>query len=637
MKDKSVINNLIWSYCIVWLPILLACFIISEYAFYNLRKKEEEKIHEQIYQTVQEMADKYRKCIENGVALAANKELKPEFFLKSDYSRYEGRQIIKEIYQYDMEMHDIFLYYGGDEIYAVNGLSKPRVYLEKFLACTEDGVETAFRMLESEEGGIYFLEDTMNKGYLCFHVPVQGSSVEKQSVNYVYSLDFFLELLEYQCGSDISRLELEVQSGTLYLCSEENVISQQKNAFEDTEDEMVEIEIPLVYQSSGSITVRYLTDALFQNIKHIHIMNYVLIVVGALFSLILTICLSNHKARRIRRLEEVFDIGNELPDVRDEYQYLRTLIRNVVQESDRFLTNEAIYKRTLLQQNTRLLFCGGMDKKDEMTLFLHMSGVELCEEYFCVCAFMIDKNAERYRSVIIGDLCYSQEVLGGIIYYSLIELPNPDQSKEVRQSMIREKAASLEAMGAEKITIAVSRVYSDITRTNQAYREVFSMVQEENKTGRLKSHDKLIIQYWSDRLSGKEIEIPEESEETDQENPCAEEQLNQERFSEILAYIDENYGDCNLTAESVAEYARLNKVYLSRLFKQKMNMTYMDYLTGLRMKNVERLLVETDKPITDICSEVGYIDVSSFRRKFKKIYGMSVSEYRQMKRRYHTN
>lgn len=634
MKDKSVIRNLIWSYCIVWLPVLLACFIISEYAFYNLRKKEEEKIHEQVYQTVWEMTDKYRKCIENGVALATTEKLKPELFLKNDYSRYEGKKIIKEIYQYDMDLHDILLYYGGDEIYTVNGLSRPQVYLERFLSCTEGGVETAFCMLESEEGGIYFLENAMNKGYLCFHVPIQGSGVEKHSVNYIYSLDFFLELLELRCGSDISHLELVVQSSALYLSCEENRIRRQNHAFEELAGEMVEIVAPLIYQSSGELVVRYRTDVLFQNIRHIHTINYVLIVVGALFSLLLTICLSNHKARRIKRLEEVFDIGNELPDVRDEYQYLRTLIRNVVQESDRFLTNEAIYKQTLLQQNTRLLFCGGMDKKDEMTLFLHMSGVELCEEYFCVCAFMIDKNAERYRSVIIGDLCYSREMSGGIIYYSLIELPNPDQSKEVRESMIREDAAALKAMGAEKIIIAVSRVYSDITRAHRAYREVCSMMQEENKAGKAKSQQKLIIQYWSDRISGQEADLLEEDEKTEEEEVlCAEEQLNQERVSEILAYIDENYADCNLTAERVAEFARLNKVYLSRLFKRKMNMTYMDYLTGLRMKNVERLLVETDKSITDICSEVGYIDVSSFRRKFKKIYGMSVSEYRQMRRR----
>lgn len=597
-----------------------------------MRRKEEEKIREQVYQTTLDISEKYQKCVENGVTLAVTKEIKPETFLKNEYSRYQGRKILREIYQYNMDMEDILLYYGGEEVYTVNGLSKPKVYFEKFLTCTEEGIKTAFCMLESEEGGVYFLENTTSSGYLCFHVPVQNSRVGKWSVNYIYPVDFFLELLEFRCGEDISRLELIVQDSALYLHRERDTIVIQDQPYETSDDEMVEIALPLGYQSSGKVLIHYQTDALFQDIKHIHIINYVLIVGGALFSLVLTICLSNHKARRIRRLEEVFDIGNELPDLRDEYQYLRTLIRNVVQESDRFLTNESIYKRTLLQQNTRLLFCGGMDKKEEMTLFLHMSGVELCEEYFCVCAFWIDKNAERYTTVIIGDLCYSQELTGGIIYYSLIELPNPDQSKEVRQSMIKEKAAILEAMGAEKIVVAVSRVYSDITRAHLAYQEVFSMMQGENK--RFKCNEQLTIQYWSDRIIQLETEFAEDESDSEEEfESCVEDSLNQERFTEILAYIEENYADCNLTAECVAEFAQLNKVYLSRLFKQKMNMTYMDYLTGLRMKNVERLLTETDKSITDICNEVGYIDVSSFRRKFKKIYGMSVSEYRQMKRR----
>lgn len=102
----------------------------------------------------------------------------------------------------------------------------------------------------------------------------------------------------------------------------------------------------------------------------------------------------------------------------------------------------------------------------------------------------------------------------------------------------------------------------------------------------------------------------------------------QDNFQRVLDYIRANYADCNLTAEKVAEYGGFNKAYLSRLFKTRTQLTYIDYLTHVRMNKAKELLRDTDASIREIVNLVGYIDDSSFRRKFKLLYGISAMDYR---------
>ncbi len=99
-------------------------------------------------------------------------------------------------------------------------------------------------------------------------------------------------------------------------------------------------------------------------------------------------------------------------------------------------------------------------------------------------------------------------------------------------------------------------------------------------------------------------------------------------FSDILNYIHSHYNDYNLSAAEVAEYAGIDKSHLSRYFKSNIHMSYIDYLTHLRLEKARELLENTDLPITEIVSRVGYSDHSSFRRKFKAVYGYSVSDCR---------
>lgn len=94
-------------------------------------------------------------------------------------------------------------------------------------------------------------------------------------------------------------------------------------------------------------------------------------------------------------------------------------------------------------------------------------------------------------------------------------------------------------------------------------------------------------------------------------------------------YIQENYQRADLSAEEVAGYLELSAPYFSRLFRESMGKTYIEYLTNIRIAWAEELLRTTDRSVEEIGQEAGFSAASYFIARFKKIYGVSPSKYRQ--------
>ena len=101
-------------------------------------------------------------------------------------------------------------------------------------------------------------------------------------------------------------------------------------------------------------------------------------------------------------------------------------------------------------------------------------------------------------------------------------------------------------------------------------------------------------------------------------------------YAKLSAYVDANYTSCDLTAEQVAKMGKITPQYLTRLFKTRSGLSYMDYVTQLRMKKACQLLRTTNLAVTEVVRQSGYIDASSFRRKFRNVFNCGVSEYRDL-------
>jgi two-component system, response regulator YesN len=99
-------------------------------------------------------------------------------------------------------------------------------------------------------------------------------------------------------------------------------------------------------------------------------------------------------------------------------------------------------------------------------------------------------------------------------------------------------------------------------------------------------------------------------------------------FEDILYYIEHNYS-APLKLEAIASLFGYNSSYLGKLFTQKMNQSFNNYLDEVRIKNSVELLENTALKVYEIATKVGYSNVNYFHHKFKKLKGISPVEYRK--------
>ena len=99
------------------------------------------------------------------------------------------------------------------------------------------------------------------------------------------------------------------------------------------------------------------------------------------------------------------------------------------------------------------------------------------------------------------------------------------------------------------------------------------------------------------------------------------------QIRKVLKYIDLNDFQ-EISLESAAVSIGLTPQYLSRIFKDRYKMNFLEYLISRRMDFACRLLKESDLSIRDIALKSGYSDVNYFGRVFKKQMEMSPRDYR---------
>ena len=100
-------------------------------------------------------------------------------------------------------------------------------------------------------------------------------------------------------------------------------------------------------------------------------------------------------------------------------------------------------------------------------------------------------------------------------------------------------------------------------------------------------------------------------------------------ISRVKSFLDEHYKE-KLSLESVASHFFIDKHYLARLFKEQYGVTLVTYLQQVRITHAKRMLRFTDKSIEEISLECGIGELNYFSRVFKKLEGVSPSEFRRV-------
>jgi two-component system, response regulator YesN len=98
----------------------------------------------------------------------------------------------------------------------------------------------------------------------------------------------------------------------------------------------------------------------------------------------------------------------------------------------------------------------------------------------------------------------------------------------------------------------------------------------------------------------------------------------------IIEYLHKHCFSYDFSVEAMSEHFSLSHAFLRKVFKDATNSTILSYVNTLRIEKAKGLLKDTDMSLGDIVKQIGYVDTSSFVRKFKLETGVTPGEYRKV-------
>jgi AraC family transcriptional regulator, melibiose operon regulatory protein len=99
------------------------------------------------------------------------------------------------------------------------------------------------------------------------------------------------------------------------------------------------------------------------------------------------------------------------------------------------------------------------------------------------------------------------------------------------------------------------------------------------------------------------------------------------KIEQMACYIALHYTQ-KLKVEQIADHVKLNPNYAMNLFRKAFGTTLINYITLHRISHAQRLLTTTDKSITEIALQSGFLSISRFNDAFSRACGHSPREYR---------
>jgi YesN/AraC family two-component response regulator len=104
------------------------------------------------------------------------------------------------------------------------------------------------------------------------------------------------------------------------------------------------------------------------------------------------------------------------------------------------------------------------------------------------------------------------------------------------------------------------------------------------------------------------------------------------KISEIVVYLNSHYNE-EITLDLISRHFYISPYYFSRLFKEVTGFSFVEYLNSVRIREAQKMLLESCCKISDIADKTGFDSSTHFGRVFKAITGLSPLQYRKKQRR----
>ena len=100
------------------------------------------------------------------------------------------------------------------------------------------------------------------------------------------------------------------------------------------------------------------------------------------------------------------------------------------------------------------------------------------------------------------------------------------------------------------------------------------------------------------------------------------------RLRPVMNYITDNFKD-KIYIEKLADMINVSPDYFTKMFKESIGKTPIDYINAMRVNYSMELLATTDKPMADIADEIGFCNPNYFHKIFKQYMDVSPLAYRK--------
>ena len=100
------------------------------------------------------------------------------------------------------------------------------------------------------------------------------------------------------------------------------------------------------------------------------------------------------------------------------------------------------------------------------------------------------------------------------------------------------------------------------------------------------------------------------------------------RLCDVLNWIVANLEN-NISLNEAAGIAQMNPNAFSRFFSLRTRKSFSEFVKELRLQKAAKLLIESELPVTHICFECGYNNISNFNRQFLNYYNMNPVKYKK--------
>ena len=100
------------------------------------------------------------------------------------------------------------------------------------------------------------------------------------------------------------------------------------------------------------------------------------------------------------------------------------------------------------------------------------------------------------------------------------------------------------------------------------------------------------------------------------------------RLQRVKEHVDQYYSE-EISLEKAARIAATEKTYFSTFFRKKVGITFTDWLRRLRVAKAIEIMKTRNASICEIAFEVGFGDLRSFERAFKRYTNLTAREFKQ--------